>query len=324
MTRRQLELVRRMWESTGAEVVDMGVVEPARPYAGGDQPPAPCAGLCPGGCAGPERGQRGHLPLRRGRLPGFYPHRVQRPGHVARHCLANRRNCCARHRHVSASTWRRACGRRWSADADALHATFTAAKAARDAFAVLPAAPSEEIRGIARRWNSKLSCPGGILSTCSISGEARVPGDKSISHRSIMLGSLAEGVTRVSRVSRGRMRWPPLPPSAPWGWTSSDPVRAGGASGRGPARAFCAPGPLDLGNSGTGDAVDGRPVGGQAFATELTGDASLCRSPHGPGYRPAAEMGAEISGERRPAAPAIHAAAASPGFTTTCPWPAPR
>jgi 3-phosphoshikimate 1-carboxyvinyltransferase len=40
--------------------------------------------------------------------------------------------------------------------------------------------------------------PGG-----TICGEARVPGDKSISHRSIMLGALAEGVTRVSGFLEG-------------------------------------------------------------------------------------------------------------------------
>ena len=40
--------------------------------------------------------------------------------------------------------------------------------------------------------------PGGV-----ISGEVRVPGDKSISHRSIMLGALAEGTTRVSGFLEG-------------------------------------------------------------------------------------------------------------------------
>ena len=40
--------------------------------------------------------------------------------------------------------------------------------------------------------------PGG-----SLTGEARVPGDKSISHRSIMLGALAEGTTRVSGFLEG-------------------------------------------------------------------------------------------------------------------------
>ena len=40
--------------------------------------------------------------------------------------------------------------------------------------------------------------PGGI-----IKGEARVPGDKSISHRAIMLGALAEGTTRISGFLEG-------------------------------------------------------------------------------------------------------------------------
>ncbi len=62
----------------------------------------------------------------------------------------------------------------------------------------------------------------------SLSGQLRVPGDKSISHRSIMLGSLADGVTRISGFLEGAdslaTRWPR---SAPWASPSRDPTTAG-------------------------------------------------------------------------------------------------
>ena len=95
----------------------------------------------------------------------------------------------------SASTWSVA-RRRGSEDAEQLFATFTRAKQARDEFAAL----------LAERTQPKtLREHYGIQVTARrhLTGEARVPGDKSISHRSIMLGALAEGVPG-SVVSRGR------------------------------------------------------------------------------------------------------------------------
>ena len=49
---------------------------------------------------------------------------------------------------------------------------------------------------------------------------SRVPGDKSISHRSIMLGSLAEGTTEVQGFLEGEDAWPPSRRSATWAWSS--------------------------------------------------------------------------------------------------------
>lgn len=64
--------------------------------------------------------------------------------------------------------------------------------------------------------------PGGKL--C---GRVRVPGDKSISHRSIMLGSLADGVTRVSGFLEGEDNLATLEAFRVWGWRSSTWARAG-------------------------------------------------------------------------------------------------
>lgn len=54
--------------------------------------------------------------------------------------------------------------------------------------------------------------PGG-----SVTGDIRVPGDKSISHRSIMLGALADGVTEVEGFLEGRTVWPRCRRSGIWG-----------------------------------------------------------------------------------------------------------
>ena len=53
--------------------------------------------------------------------------------------------------------------------------------------------------------------PGGTLS-----GTLRVPGDKSMSHRCVMLGALAEGVTQVTGLLEGEDVLSTLPLSAPW------------------------------------------------------------------------------------------------------------
>jgi 3-phosphoshikimate 1-carboxyvinyltransferase len=89
--------------------------------------------------------------------------------------------------------------------------------------------------------------PGG-----TISGEARVPGDKSISHRAIMLGSLAEGHTRVTGFLEGDDALATLMAFRAMGvgiqrhGEGRVDIQGVGLHGLQPP-----PGPLDLGNSGT-------------------------------------------------------------------------
>ncbi len=134
--------------------------------------------------------------------------------------------------------------------------------------------------------------PGG-----TIVGEARVPGDKSISHRSIMLGSLAEGETRVRGFLEGEDALATLKAFRAMGVQIERPaegqvhiqgVGLGGLSA--PAA------PLDLGNSGTSIRLMSGLLAGQAFDTELSGDASLCSRPMGRVITPLTRMGARIEG----------------------------
>jgi 3-phosphoshikimate 1-carboxyvinyltransferase len=134
--------------------------------------------------------------------------------------------------------------------------------------------------------------PGG-----AIRGEARVPGDKSISHRAIMLGSLAEGETRISGFLEGDDALATLAAFRDMGVSIERPgegrVKIQGVGLHG----LSAPsGPLDLGNSGTSIRLMSGLLAGQGFACELTGDASLRGRPMGRVITPLRQMGATIVG----------------------------
>lgn len=117
--------------------------------------------------------------------------------------------------------------------------------------------------------------PGGV-----ISGTVRVPGDKSISHRSIMLGSIAEGTTRISGFLEGEDALATLNAFRAMGVAISGPqdgvvtVHGVGLHGlQAPQK------PLYLGNSGTSMRLLAGLLAGQTFDVEMTGDESLSRRP---------------------------------------------
>ncbi len=132
--------------------------------------------------------------------------------------------------------------------------------------------------------------PGGQLT-----GRIRVPGDKSISHRCIMLGSLAEGTTEVTGFLNGEDCMATLAAFRAMGVEIEGPeagrvvIRGAGLHGlRAPA------GPLDVGNSGTSMRLMAGLLSGQAFDTTLVGDASLTRRPMRRVTEPLTAMGAHI------------------------------
>jgi len=123
-----------------------------------------------------------------------------------------------------------------------------------------------------------------------------VPGDKSISHRAIMLGSLAEGVTEISGFLEGADSLATLAAFKSMGVSIEGPqaghVRVHGLGLHGlrpPA------GPLDLGNSGTSMRLLTGLLAGQSFDSILTGDASLSVRPMRRVVEPLIQMGARIS-----------------------------
>jgi len=135
--------------------------------------------------------------------------------------------------------------------------------------------------------------PGGAPS-----GEITVPGDKSISHRALMLGAVAEGDTVVTGFLEGEDCLATLGALEAMGVSvEREPggvlrVRGVGADGlAAPSQA------LDLGNSGTAMRLFCGLLGGQPFRSVLTGDASLRKRPMGRVIDPLALMGMEIDSE---------------------------
>lgn len=132
--------------------------------------------------------------------------------------------------------------------------------------------------------------PGGALR-----GRIRVPGDKSVSHRAIMLASIAEGVTRITGFLEGEDAIATMNVFRALGVQIEGPkqgnvtVRGAGMRGlRAP------PSTLDCGNSGTAMRLLCGLLAGQAFDCELTGDDSLRRRPMKRVADPLNRMGASI------------------------------
>jgi len=127
-------------------------------------------------------------------------------------------------------------------------------------------------------------------------GRVRVPGDKSISHRVLMLGAIAEGVTEVEGFLEGEDTLATLAAFRSLGVAVE---RAGPGrlriEGRGLHGLHAPPGALDLGNSGTSMRLLTGLLAGQTFDTILTGDASLARRPMRRVITPLERMGGAIS-----------------------------
>ena len=137
-----------------------------------------------------------------------------------------------------------------------------------------------------------------IEGPAALRGEITVPGDKSISHRAIILGALAEGETIVSNLSPGEDNARTIAALramgvriAPRGST----IAVAGAGLRGLSEPA---GPIDCGNSGTSMRLLAGVAAGQPFTTTLTGDRYLLRRPMRRIVDPLAAMGARIGGER--------------------------
>ncbi|MBE9567700.1 MAG: 3-phosphoshikimate 1-carboxyvinyltransferase [Proteobacteria bacterium] len=128
-----------------------------------------------------------------------------------------------------------------------------------------------------------------------LQGQIRVPGDKSISHRSIMFGSLAEGTSNISGFLEGEDSLNTLRAFQAMGVTIEGPVdgrvtiHGVGMNGlKAPSQA------LDLGNSGTSMRLLAGLLAGQSFDIELSGDVSLSKRPMKRVTDPLTQMGANI------------------------------
>ena len=127
-------------------------------------------------------------------------------------------------------------------------------------------------------------------------GELRVPGDKSISHRAVMLGAIATGRSRISGFLAGEDTLATMRAFRQMGVRIDRPEDTAleiHGVGRDGLRA--ATGPLDLGNSGTSARLLAGLLAGQAFDSEIIGDASLMQRPMGRVVDPLRLMGAGLA-----------------------------
>ena len=138
----------------------------------------------------------------------------------------------------------------------------------------------------------------------ALRGKIRVPGDKSISHRSIIFGSIAEGRTTISGFLDGADCL-----------ATANAFRAMGVSintqddglvvvdGVGLHGLTASKLPLDMGNSGTSMRLMSGLLAGQKFSTNLIGDQSLSVRPMNRVIKPLTRMGADISATAKNTAP---------------------
>ncbi|MEQ8716442.1 MAG: 3-phosphoshikimate 1-carboxyvinyltransferase [Acidimicrobiales bacterium] len=135
-----------------------------------------------------------------------------------------------------------------------------------------------------------------VTGPAAVRGTVRVPGDKSISHRALMLAGLAPGRSRITGLSGGEdVRHTAAAMAAlgarvddSAGFTTEVVVDGGTLSG--------ADRPIDVGNSGTGIRLLAGLCAGLPFTTTLDGDESIRRRPMGRIVEPLRQMGADISG----------------------------
>ena len=139
-----------------------------------------------------------------------------------------------------------------------------------------------------------------------LKGTIRVPGDKSISHRSIIFGSLAKGETKVYDILRGEDVLSTIQVFRDLGVSiqdDGDVIRIQGVGFQG----LQAPtAPLDMGNSGTSIRLISGVLAGQDFAVTMVGDDSLSKRPMDRVAIPLRQMGVEIAGQGDRDCPPLH------------------
>lgn len=134
--------------------------------------------------------------------------------------------------------------------------------------------------------------------TKPLHGELTVPGDKSISHRSVMFGAISEGITEVTHFLKSADCLSTISCFRKMGITIEEEAQTLLIHGKG-LHGLSAPSEvLDTGNSGTTTRLISGILAGQSFESHLIGDASICKRPMGRIMKPLQAMGADIASDR--------------------------
>ena len=127
-----------------------------------------------------------------------------------------------------------------------------------------------------------------------LKGKISVPGDKSISHRSVMFGSIARGKTDITGFLQGADCLSTISCFRAMGVPIENDGDRVTVMGQGLYGLKAPDKILDVGNSGTTTRLISGILAGQSFSSVLTGDASICKRPMGRIIKPLTEMGACI------------------------------
>ncbi|MGB4994824.1 MAG: 3-phosphoshikimate 1-carboxyvinyltransferase [Nitrospira sp.] len=131
-----------------------------------------------------------------------------------------------------------------------------------------------------------------------LKGTTAVPGDKSVTHRAIILTALAEGLSQVTDYCRGEDCLNTMRAFQSLGVRIEETPERLTVHGKGMWGLTEPFGPIDCGNSGTGIRLIAGLLAGQDFFTVLTGDESIRRRPMGRVVKPLRTMGATIAGRK--------------------------
>ncbi|WP_417410396.1 3-phosphoshikimate 1-carboxyvinyltransferase [Hoeflea sp.] len=145
--------------------------------------------------------------------------------------------------------------------------------------------------------------PARASKSPALKGDIRIPGDKSISHRSLMLGGLAAGETRITGLLEGEDVIATGKAMQAMGAAIRKDADSWIVNGTGNGCLLAPEAPLDFGNAGTGCRLTMGLAGSYDFETTFIGDASLSSRPMGRVLDPLRLMGVQIragSGERLP------------------------
>ena len=144
-----------------------------------------------------------------------------------------------------------------------------------------------------------MSQPLTAVPTRALAGTIRVPGDKSISHRTLILGALATGRTRISGLLEAEDVMATAKALEALGASVRHLNGSVEVTGQGVGGLQAPSEDLDFGNSGTGSRLMLGVIAGHDMEARFTGDASLCRRPMARVLKPLKRMGLSTSEEER-------------------------
>ena len=145
-----------------------------------------------------------------------------------------------------------------------------------------------------------------FTSVSGLRGTVTVPGDKSISHRAVLFGSIAKGITRVEGFLQGADCLSTISCFRRLGIDIENEAGIVTVHGKGLHGLQAPTEVLDCGNSGTTTRLISGILSGQKFPVTLTGDASIQNRPMGRIIKPLTQMGAQITSERGDGCAPLH------------------